>query len=98
MKVLKLAADLEGNFAARCNCKRHLNDVQQHVHRDFDHDGLIGNRPDKRTHYSIYKKSVFSLPLKESPENLTESLLSTTSSFKLRPEPTSKVFSNFRET
>ena len=63
LKVLKLAADLKVNFAARCTCTRHLIDVQQHVHRDFDYDGPIGNRPDKRTHYVICQKSVFPISM-----------------------------------
>ena len=67
LKVLKLAANLEGNVAARCNCTRHLIDLQQHVHGDFEHNSLIGNRPDMRTHYVIYQKTVFQISLKRKP-------------------------------
>ena len=40
----ELAAKLDGNFAAKCNCTRHVIYARPCVYRDIHHDGSIGIR------------------------------------------------------
>ena len=40
----ELAAKLDGNFAAKCNCTRHVTYARPCVYRDIHHDGSIGIR------------------------------------------------------
>ena len=49
----ELAAKLDGNFAAKYNCTRHVVYAQPCVYRDIHHDGSIGIRQDQRTSYVI---------------------------------------------